>query len=202
MRLTLDHNCLIDLESGDADNQGSMRQLVRLHEAGRVTLQVSAISGSELMRGKRYATTFNEFQERLLRLSVRNLTILPPMIYLDISFYDWSMFGGGDGSAETLLEQEIHAVLFPRHEFRWIDQAAASCVDPDVEAQNRGPVLRDWRNRKCDVVTMWCHIYHGGDVFVTSDNHFHNRGVKQRLVDLGARAILRPVETLTLLLGC
>jgi hypothetical protein len=202
MLLTLDHNCLIDFECGDIIRQSAMRQLVTLHEIGRVALQVSAISGSELQPGKRYATSFSEFQERLSRLAARSIAILRPMICLDVTFYDWCIWGGNEDSPEQRLERAIHTALFPRHEYSWADHAVASGVDPKAEGRALGPVLRDWRNRKCDVFAMWCHIYHGGDVFVTSDGHFHNPSAKENLVSLGAKRILRPTEVLSELLGC
>jgi hypothetical protein len=46
---------------------------------------------------------------------------------------------------------------------------------------------------------MWSHIYHGRDVFVTSDDNFHKAGKKAALIDLGAGHIERPEGALSLL---
>jgi hypothetical protein len=41
---------------------------------------------------------------------------------------------------------------------------------------------------------IWAHIHHGGDVFVTSDRHFHAQTKKRRLLEIGAGEILTPAE--------
>jgi hypothetical protein len=46
-----------------------------------------------------------------------------------------------------------------------------------------------------DVLSMWCHIYCNGDIFVTGDNHFH-KSKKPQLIKLGAKQILKPNEVL------
>jgi len=54
-----------------------------------------------------------------------------------------------------------------------------------------------WMNKKCDVLTLWSHIWYEGDIFVTRDTNFHRKA--EKLIKLGARKILTPVETLTLI---
>jgi hypothetical protein len=55
-----------------------------------------------------------------------------------------------------------------------------------------------WRNHKCDVLAMWCHIHYGGDVFVTTDRNFMKASKQQRLEALGAREIQTPCGALSL----
>ncbi len=66
MRITLDTNCLIDLEL----NQGAaleLRELIVIHELEKITLCVPAIGASERMKDGMYAPTFSVFQERVKR---------------------------------------------------------------------------------------------------------------------------------------
>lgn len=51
-----------------------------------------------------------------------------------------------------------------------------------------------WRNAKCDVLTVWCHIHYGCDVFVTADGNFHKKGKAGELAQLGCKVIVNPSE--------
>ncbi|HEY6973682.1 MAG TPA: hypothetical protein VI359_05205 [Nitrospiraceae bacterium] len=83
------------------------------------------------------------------------------------------------------LEQDIHNVLFPNIEFMWVDYAKARDLAVDSLDKN-------WRNAKCDVLTLWCHIKHCGDVFVTSDSNFHATTKRDNLKALGAGIVAYP----------
>jgi hypothetical protein len=54
-----------------------------------------------------------------------------------------------------------------------------------------------WRNKKCDVLALWSHLHHQGNVFVTSDTNFHKTSKKPQLIALGAGHILGPTEAAT-----
>ncbi len=60
-------------------------------------------------------------------------------------------------------------------------------------------IEREWRRDKCDVLSLWCHIWYQGDVFVTADKNFHKATKKPALIKLGAKSILRPCETVEFL---
>ena len=51
-------------------------------------------------------------------------------------------------------------------------------------------VEAEWRNRKCDVLALWCHLNYGGDIFVTTDTNFMKR---ERVVQLGVK-VMSPCE--------
>ena len=86
----------------------------------------------------------------------------------------WDHFLWSDDKGEAELD-EIEGVLF----------GDSPPVDPGSRA---------WLNRKCDVLSMWCHIHYGNDVFVTSDGNFHKATKLPRLIALGAKRIARPEE--------
>src|SRR4051812_9761303 len=159
-RFTLDTNCLIDVEEGRPDPP-FVRQLIERHGRG-INVAVSAIGASERQRNKAYAQNFSEFQEKLKAIGFDRLELLLPLAYMDICFWDHCVMAD---EADT-LESDVHSVLFPSIEFRWVDYAKARGLPVDA-------IDKNWRNAKCDVLGLWCHIKHGGGVFVTSDSNFH-----------------------------
>lgn len=181
--VTLDKNCVIDLEE-ERSAAGDVTRLVELNDSGRICVCLPAIMASEKLRDGTYRSNFAGFVEWLHSLGLAHLKLLYPPMYLDITFFGRSVLA--DESDD--LERKIHAVLFPDIDFNFCDYCAARCIEP-----NTGPVAK-WRNAKCDVLSMWCHIHYAGDVFVSSDENFHKAAKKPQLIALGAKAILRPSE--------
>jgi hypothetical protein len=58
-----------------------------------------------------------------------------------------------------------------------------------------------WRNAKCDVLSIWSHIHYRRHVFVTSDGNFHKETKKPRLLALGAGRIEQPADAALLLIS-
>jgi hypothetical protein len=84
------------------------------------------------------------------------------------------------------LEKEIHDILFPERAFNF--EAFKQ------ESDNEDKAYKNWLNARCDVLAMWCHIWHECDVFVTTDTNFHKATKVPRLERLGASLILRPEQ--------
>lgn len=197
MRLTFDHNLLIDLEEGKEAGK-ELEYALGLHDSGEVTICVSAIGASERLREKAYASSFSAFQNRVRELSFREFEILKPLGYWNVTFWDWCVWGD-QGPAGSVLEESIHRILFPQIEFSWQDHADACGQDPNEASEEQHSEWGRWRNRKCDTLAMWCHIYYGGDAFVTRDKAFHQPTKKPRLIALGAKNIVYPGEVAGLL---
>lgn len=186
MRFTLDTNCIIDVED-DRPSAPFVRELVSLHQKRGVNVAISAIGASERQRTGGYAQNFSEFQAKLKAVGLDSLELLPPLIYMDITFLDYSVWGDENDH----LEHDIHNVLFPKIEFLWMDYAKARSLPVDVLDKN-------WRNAKCDVLALWCHVKHGGGVFVTSDSNFHAETKREKLGSLGAGTIAVPHDALVI----
>ncbi len=193
--VTLDTNCLIDLELGKGAAK-ELRVLLASHDQGDVTVRVPAIGASERTKSGYYAETFSVFEERVRRLTSRPLEILRPVLYWGIGYWDWGLWASDE---MTELDRQIHQILFPHVEFRWQDFAAAHGLDAQKAIADETKEWRQWRNRKCDTLGMWCHIYYKGDIFVTRDANFHKKTKKPELIKLGAKSILYPPEALALL---
>ncbi|HXV80308.1 MAG TPA: hypothetical protein VEG60_10555 [Candidatus Binatia bacterium] len=180
VRFTLDTNCIIDVEEG-RPSAPFLRELVALHGKSGINVAVSAIGASERQRAGGYASSFSEFRKKLKAVGFDSLELLAPLAYWDITYLDHCVLGDENDT----LERDIHEVLFPGIEFLKVDYAKARGIDADT-------VDTQWRNAKCDVLTMWCHIRHGGGVLVTSDMNFHSEGKRDKLQALGAGTVALP----------
>lgn len=186
MNITLDTNCLIDIEE-DRKNAVYLRQLIKWHR-DKLNLRVVGISASERQPNGRIAKTFKEFKQKLSRIGLDHIEILKPMGYISICYIDWAIL-----SDEKMLadEQSIHAILFPDMQFKYKDYCLKKQINP-LETQ----IDWKWLNAKCDVQVLWSHIHYGGGIFVTSDNNFHKESKKPLLISLGVGDILKPKEAL------
>jgi hypothetical protein len=190
MNVTLDTNCLVDLEL----NEGAapeLRRIIAAHDSGQLSISVPGIGASERLKDGTFAQHFSGFRERINRLAKREFEILKPLLHLDLAYFDWAVLAGDDTIA---LERRIHEVLFPETHFEWADQAATQGLDPNLVSERRSREWMKWRNRKCDVLALWCHIHYGKDIFVTRDGNFHKATKKPVLEKLGAKRILPPSE--------
>jgi hypothetical protein len=183
MKVTLDTNCLYDLESKADDD--ALKQLVALGSKSGIVIQIPAIAASEKQRDGRQLRDFSIFRERVERLGLGNAELLRPLAYSGMSYIGWAII---IGSESRRLERRIHEVLFPRIAF----EARKHCKRDDVRGRER------WRNAKCDVLAMWCHIRYEGDVFVTRDQDFLKPSKRARLEALGACKIATPEQALAM----
>ena len=192
MKITLDTNCLIDLEL-DEGAVNELRHLVILHDLGKLSLQVPAIGASERMKDGAYAPNFSVFQERVRKLAQREIELLKPILYWGIGYWGWAIWSGKE---LNVLHQKIHDVLFPGTEFEWQAFATAHGINAEESVNQQTREWKSWRNRKCDTLAMWCHIHYKGDIFVTRDANFLKPKKKNRLIQLGAKSVMSPAEAL------
>lgn len=188
MRITFDSNCLIDLENHEGASQ-ALTKVIKEHDAGRLTVQVSAIMASEQLPGGLFAPSFKAFCSRLAPLSRRKFVILKPFGQYDITYYDYCLYPDEE---MVQLAKEVHHCLFPTQAFRWQKCARQHGVDAGTAPSTDHRVWQRWRNRNCDALAMWCHIYHGGDAFLTRDSDFHKESSRNCLMKLGVHSILHP----------
>lgn len=190
MQFTLDTNCWIAIEERREPEATAVRTLCEAHAKGTTHVSVVAISASEKQPRGGYIQNFQRFRARLAALGLAHLDILRPMAYWDITFWESSLWA--DPKMEA-LERQIHLILFPNVQFSWEDYCRANGLDPASAPTGR------WRNYKCNVQSIWTHIYNKKDVFVTSDEDFHTAAKKQALIGLGANRIVYPCEAVSLL---
>lgn len=194
MKLTLDTNCIIDIEVNEgASNE--IRRLFAKHEAGDIDLQIAGIVASERLRSGGYSPTYSEFEKRVQRLSSRVIHVLKPIGRFDVTYWDEGLWAD-----DTMidLEKRIHSILFS-HPYKWVDIAKEKGLDPETVPDENNAEWRKWRNRLCDSSAMWCHIHYSGDMFVTRDENFLTPSKRVNLETIGAKCIVAPAKACRLI---
>ena len=187
-KLTLDLNCLINLENGTGEH-AEVRRLIHLHDGGALEAYVPEIAASENQLGGHF-TNFSQFEAWLERIGCAQLPRIYPMGILGLCFLDHFVLVDEDTGPE--LERRIHEVVHPEVEYRYQDYCARLGLDSTKE-----PPDRKWRNARCDTQMMWSHIHTQNTVFVTEDRRgFLYELKRSALKALGAGEIHTPAEAL------
>jgi len=188
LKLTLDMNCIVDLEENKS-HAPDLLKLVELNIERKIDLRITAASASEQKHDDTYASNFNEFEDRLARMGLSNLEILPTVMHIGVSYIGYCIVGGGKLSE---LEESIQRILFPHVELEFSDYYKKRGLRVDDRV-----AWGKWANAKCDVLALFSHIWYSGDIFVTRDGNFHRKTKKPALLKLGAGDILTPHNALT-----
>lgn len=189
--VTLDNMCIIDLEQNRED-ASQIKRLIQMHHDKEISLRVVAASASELKQGgETHPQHFDEFKQRITSTGLGAVKILPTLWYVGVSFVGYCLVGGGWLSK---LEEEIQGILFAEDEMEYPDFCRKHRYDEKTKEE-----WNEWLRRKCDVLTLWSHIWYDGDIFVTRDDNFFKQTKKPKLIELGAGKILRPTDTVKML---
>jgi hypothetical protein len=187
-KITLDTNCIIALEENRTE-AADIRKLIELDRNKEIQVAVVGISASENMPGGGGADSFAWFQDKLSRVGLAQNEILRPMGYWGITFWDWALWS--DDEMEDLAKK-IHSILFPNCEYNYTAHCKMMSIEP-----NEDHIEQKWRNRLCDVLVAWSHVFHGRDILVTCDRNFLKESKQAALIDLGCRHICAPKEAVS-----
>ncbi len=110
---------------------------------------------------------------------MRGINQLNSLLVYGLGYWGKYIWGGEE---EDRLKNKIQNILFP--ELTYISKEE----DPKT--------YRKWRNRMCDVLMMWTHIYYKRDIFITNDKHFLRKPKRTKLIEIGANSILTPRDAL------
>lgn len=176
MKITLDHNCIINLE-----RRTDIGELVKAIIANPDNeCFVVNIGASEMRERGVRPDNYQAFEELLATNGIAHLPRINPMLLFDITFWDKCAWA----SPETIqLAKDIEAILF----------ANAKPINIEEEGLD-SPDGRKWLNRICDIHSLWCHINNHNDVFLTTDNNFMKPTKLPKLVKLGVGRICHPNE--------
>lgn len=176
MKVTLDHNCIIDLLSSTPTSSLIRPKMT----TGAHDFFVVEFGASEMRQRGVRPDHYDQFERLLVEAGIANLPRLCPMGIWGVTFWGHCLW-----ASEQMddLAKRIEDILFD------VDQAPSGAPG-DLDS----PDGRKWLNRKCDVLTMWCHIYYGNQVFLTSDKNYMKRSKVPKLVALGAGRICGPSE--------
>jgi hypothetical protein len=176
MKITLDHNCIIDLEK--RTGIGKKIEEIVSHPGNQCF--VVNIGASEMRQNGVRPDHYEKFEELLKSAGIERLPRLNPIAIIDVTFIDKCVFADDE---MIKLSTEIESVLFP-------DQSNVDIATLGLDS----PQGRKWLNRLCDVHTMWCHIKYGNEVFLTADANFKKQTRLPKLIALGAGQIRHPNE--------
>lgn len=183
MKITLDYNCLINLQNKTSEWR-FVKEIVDLHKQEKIEAYVCAISASEYQSGDE--PDYREFQEFLQGVGCSDLPEVLPISYFGVAFWGHALYSGEE---QEDLEKKIHKILFPSIEFEYQDYCRVNEIDP-----NKKPLDRKWLNKKCDVQVTWSHINSSNDVLVTEDKNFSKQEKLNKLLQLGVKRIQSPKE--------
>ncbi len=165
LKLTLDTNCIIDVDEQREGSEAVMA-LATAHAEGRVDLALVCSGAHERQKDGGYLQSFSLFTDRLEALGFPPLPVLPAIAYWDISFW-----GHGIRPDEAMKTREglIFKAMFPNVAPDWPTYAAAKGVKQNDTSSTH---FSKWKNRLCDVQAFWAHDYAKRDIFVTRDIEF------------------------------
>jgi hypothetical protein len=175
MRITLDHNVIIDFVNSSPRVDGLRAAIV----AGKFTPYVTEIGASEMRRFGVRPDRYDLFESLLREAGLESAERLTPLATFDVTFWDHGLWSDEGLDAEA---DGIEAVLF------------GGSKPLPLPTNLEDPASAAWLNRHCDVQALWCHIRSGNDVFVTSDRNFLKDTKLSRLLALGARRICLPED--------
>ncbi len=174
MKITLDHNCIINLMN-HTDIGARMSAILSNKKYECFIVNIGA---SEMREKGVRPDHYDKFEDLLEIAAIANLPRLNPMMILDVTFWDRCVLAD-DGMIK--LAADIDNVLFGK----------AQKIDIVLEGLDSSTGQK-WLNRSCDVHSMWCHIYYKNDVFLTTDRNFIRETKMPKLIALGAGRICHP----------
>lgn len=194
MRLTLDWNCVIEVEE-NRPQAAFVRDLIRRHRKGQFEVALLAASASENSKSKRFPGNATLFVERVSALGWRDLPLVPMPAIIGLCYFDFCYFVEDEKKFQRDMDALWQAIA-PNVPTRPADHLPKGIALSDDAIQSEH--LWKWRNTWCDVVSAYSHIHDGRDIFVTNNTRdFQNNAHK--LLALGMRRITSPMEALATL---
>ncbi|KJZ21397.1 hypothetical protein [Tritonibacter mobilis] len=191
MKLTLDWNCVIEVEEGRAQ-ASHVSDLVSHHRQGNFEVALLAASASENSRSKKFPGNANLFKDRVSALGWDDLPLVSMPSILGLSYWDFSYIVDDDGKFKRDMDA-LWCVIAPKVTRSPSDYlpAGVSLTDEAIQSEE----LSKWRNAWCDVISAYSHIHDDRDVFVTNNTRDFQDNA-EALSRLGMRQIFTPAETL------
>lgn len=176
MKITLDHNCLIDLANLTEAGQ-TIKSII---DSPKFECSIVNIGASEMRENGILPDRYDLFDKFLMSIGVEKLERISPMFLFDVTFLDYSILSD-DKMSE--LAKRIELVLF------------SNPLKGNIEREGLDSLFgKKWLNRLCDVHSMWSHINNENDIFLTSDKNFMKKTKLPNLILLGAKSIKHPFE--------
>jgi hypothetical protein len=193
MKLTLDWNCVIEVEEG-RPQAPAVKGLIDAHRKGLVEVALLAASASENTKSKVFPGNASLFMRRVSALGWDDLPLVPMPIIIGLSYINHAYIVG---DAEDLKHKfdALWRVIAPRiaRDAKSHLSSGRSLDDAAIQSED----LFKWRNTWCDVLSAYTHIHQRRDVFVTNNTHDF-QAHRAALATLGMTAIATPAEAVAL----
>ena len=194
MKLTLDWNCVIEVEEGRSQ-ASCVTDLVNAHRNGELEVALLAASASENTKSKLFPGNSGVFKRRVAQLGWDDLPLVPmPGIY-GLSYWDFCFYVG-DGEDFKRDMDALWQIIAPKMQSNPSDHLADVQTLDDNWIQSEA--LSKWRNAWCDVVSAYSHIHAGRDIFVTNNTRDFQKNA-DALALQGMENISTPAETRSLM---
>ena len=191
MKLTLDWNCVIEVEE-DRPQAKYVTDLVNRHRKGQFEVALLAASASENSKSKRFPSNAKLFQDRVSALGWQDLPLVPiPAIY-GLSYWDFCYFVEDAEKFDSDMDA-LWAVVAPKVSRKLTDHLPDGVELTDDTIQSEA--LSRWRNTWCDVISAYSHIHERRDIFVTNNTRDFQKK-SEKLSCLGMTHIYTPAETM------
>jgi len=176
MKITLDHNCLIDLSNDTAVG----KQVRKIIDSKASECFIVNIGASEFRKKGIKPDRYDLFEQFLKDVSLEKLHRINPVGVYGVTFMGFCVYSNKEVDAEL---KKVWDILFPNR----------LQLDNQTEGfdSNKG---RKVLNQICDVHGMYSHIKSQNDIFLSSDKNFHKDTKKHKLKELGAKDIKQPFE--------
>ncbi len=190
MKLTLDWNCVIEVEEKQPQ-AAYVIDLINRHRKGQFEVALLAASASENMNSKRLPGNAEIFLKRVLALGWQDLPLVPMPAISDLSYWD-NCYYVDDGDKFERDFDALWLVIAPN-----TPRKASEHLPLGMEMTGgaiQSEALSKWRNKWCDVISAYSHIKEGRDIFVTNNTRDFQRNF-EKLSELGMKHICIPAET-------
>lgn len=194
MKLTLDWNCVIEVEE-DRPQASFVSDLVNAHRNGELEIALLAASASENTKSMLFPGNAGGFKQRVERLGWNDLPLVPMPAIFGLSYWDFS-FMVDDGDTFERERDALWQIIAPKIPRKLSDHLTEGQILDDSFVQSKA--LSKWRNAWCDVISAYSHIHAARDLFVTNNtkdfqNNSHELGL------LGMQHISTPANTRSLI---
>lgn len=194
MKLTLDWNCVIEVEEGRPQAE-HVASLINYHRKGHFEVALLAASASENTRSKIFPGNAHLFVERIAALGWQDLPLVPMPGVIGLSYWSHCYYVEDGDKFEQDMDALWQAIapMIPRRPSEHLPEGV-KLTDDAIQSI----ALSKWRNTWCDVVSAYSHIHAARDIFVTNNTKdFHKNADK--LSRLGMKQICTPAETISVI---
>lgn len=190
---TLEWNAVITLESEGRKGGAELRELISLH-GDKIDLGIVSTAASENNLEKELPKTAAEFERRLQEVGIDHLPKVFTVAVWGLTYYEYSLWAGGEyASVTNKLWEIVKPVSISSNSTEFAKKFAIP-----ANTSITSPEYFKWRNKWCDVNSLYAHILAKRDVFVSGDVKNFRGEKHEKLVELGVGQICSYEEALTL----